>query len=290
MPPARPHVSHDRTRFAPERVLFAVAAVTLLLGSQLPLTSYVSPKNGIGYALGVVGGVMLLFQSFYTLRKRVPGLAFLGSVPAWFQWHIMLGIAAPVMILIHCGFSLGATNSNIALLSMLLVAASGLFGRFLYARIHRGADGRGATLAELQRSAQELKERGSKILIVPELVARLDAEETRLARVGDWRSPAVVVAPFVIHARSKASERLMRDCARSAIEATAARHKAVAAQKERFERVAFDHISRRLRATRDVAEFRVFEKCFGMWHALHVPLFFILIAASIVHVVAVHLY
>jgi hypothetical protein len=27
-----------------------------------------------------------------------------------------------------------------------------------------------------------------------------------------------------------------------------------------------------------------------VWHALHVPLFLILIAASIVHVVAVHLY
>jgi hypothetical protein len=82
----------------------------------------------------------------------------------------------------------------------------------------------------------------------------------------------------------------MRACARSAIDATAARHAAVAAQKDRFERVAFDHISRRLRAARDVAELRVFEKCFGTWHALHVPLFLILIAASIVHVVAVHLY
>jgi hypothetical protein len=290
MPPARTHLSLDRPRFAPERVLFAVAAMILLLGSQLPLTSYVSPKNGVGYALGVVGGVMLLFQSFYTIRKRVPGLAFLGSIPAWFQWHILLGIAAPVLILIHCGFSLGATNSNIALFSMLLVAGSGLFGRFLYTRIHRGAAGKKTTLAELQRSAREIQERGSKVLIVPELIARLDAEESRLSRVGDWRGPAIVAAPFVIRARSKASERLMRDCAHSAIEATAARHKAVAAQKERFERVAFDHISQRLRTTREVAEFRVFEKCFGMWHALHVPLFFILIAASIVHVVAVHLY
>jgi hypothetical protein len=290
MPPARTHLAPDRTRFAPERVLFAVAGVILLLGSQLPLASYVSPKSGIGYALGVVGGVLLLFQSFYPIRKRIPGLACLGSLPAWFQWHILLGIAAPVLILIHCGFSLGATNSNIALFAMLLVAGSGLFGRFLYTRIHAAPHARETTLVELQHLAREIKERGSKVLIVPELIARLDAEESRLSRVGDWRGPAIVAAPFVIRARSRASERLMRDCARAAIEATAARHKAVAAQKDRFERVAFDHISRRLLATRKVAEFRVFDKCFGMWHALHVPLFLILIAASVVHVVAVHLY
>jgi len=290
MQPARAPVSPDRTRLAPERVLFAVAAVIVLLGSQLPLTRYLSPKSGPGYALGLVGGVMLLFQSFYAIRKRLPGLACLGSLPAWFQWHILLGIAAPVLILLHCGFSLGATNSNIALFSMLLVAGSGLFGRFLYARLHRGPDDRTATLPELQRAAHEIKERGSRILIVPELVARLDAEESRLSRVGDWRGPAVVAAPFVIRTRSRASERLMRGCAHSVIEATAARHKAVATQKERFERVAFDHISQRLRATRAVTEFRVFEKWFRMWHALHVPLFLVLIAASIVHVVAVHLY
>jgi hypothetical protein len=289
MPPARPHLSPDRTRFVPERVLFAVAAVILLLGSQLPLTSYVSPKNGLGYMLGVAGGVMLLVQSFYAIRKTVPALGFLGSVPAWFQCHIMLGIAAPVLILIHCGFSLGATNSNIALFSMLLVAGSGLFGRFLHARIHRGTDGSVVTLDELQRSAREIRERG-KVLIMPELVERINAQESRLLRVGDWRGPAIVAAPFIIRARYRSSERLLRDGACSAIQTMAARHKAIATQKERIEHATFDYISRRLRATREVADFCIFDKLFGVWHALHVPLFLILIAASIVHVVAVHLY
>jgi len=249
----------------------------------------VSPKSGIGYVLGVVGGLMLLVQSFYAVRKTVPALAFLGSVPAWFQCHILLGIAAPVLILIHCGFSLGATNSNIALFSMLLVAGSGLFGRFLHARTHRGPDGSVVTLEELQRGAREIRERG-KVLVMPELLERIDAQESYLLSVDDWRGPVIVAAPFVIRARYRASERLLRHCACSAIQTMAARHKAIATQKERIEHVAFDYISRRLRATREVADFGVFDKLFGVWHALHVPLFLILIAASIVHVVAVHLY
>jgi hypothetical protein len=125
---------------------------------------------------------------------------------------------------------------------------------------------------------------------MPELVEHLDAEETRLLKLGGWGGLGMVAAPCIIATRHAASERLLHRYARAAIQTAAARHKAVAAQKERFERVAFDYISRRLRATRDVAEFRVYERLFSVWHVLHVPLFLILIAAGIVHVVAVHLY
>ena len=290
MQPARTRQAPERTRFSPEKAIFVAAAVILILGSQMPLAIYLSPKNGLGYGLGIVGGVMLLLQSLYAVRKRMPSLAFLGSVPAWFQWHILLGVLAPVVILIHCGFSLGATNSNIALFSMLLVAGSGIFGRYFYSKIHRGLNGRRSTLSDLQRSAHEIKERGSKLLMLPELVERLDAEETRLLKAGSWSGVVMVAAPFIIATRHAASERILHRYARAAITATAARHKAVATQQERFERVAFDYISRRLRATREVADFRVYERLFSVWHVLHVPLFLILIAAGIVHVVAVHLY
>jgi hypothetical protein len=272
MRPARPTVSPERTRPSPERILFVVAGLMLVLGSQMPLTSYLSPKNGIGYALGIAGGVLLLLQSFFAIRK------------CWFQWHLLLGILAPVLILMHCGFSLGATNSNIALFSLLLVAGSGVVGRYFYAKTHR------ATLGELERGAQEIKDRGSKLVMIPELIERLDAEESRLLGVGGWRGPGIVLAPLVIALRFGSSERLLHRYACAAIKMTAARHKAVATQKQRFERVTFDYVSRRLRATRDVAEFRVYERLSSIWHVLHVPLFLILIAAGIVHVVAVHLY
>jgi hypothetical protein len=137
MPQARPSISSERTRFSPERILFIAAGVILVLGSQLPVASYLSPKYGLGYALGIIGGLMLFAQSLYAVRKLVPSLGFLGSVRTWFQWHILLGTTAPVLILMHCGFRLGATNSNIALFAMLLVAASGLLGRFLDSKLRQ---------------------------------------------------------------------------------------------------------------------------------------------------------
>jgi hypothetical protein len=279
-----------RSRISSEHVVFLTAALILLVGMQLPLTHYMSPKSGLGYAIGIVGGSLILLQLMYAIRKRVRSLSFLGSVPKWFQTHMMLGIIGPVCILIHCGFSLGATNSNIALFSMLTVAGSGIFGRYFYSKIHHGLYGRKASLAELQVQAQELKERGTKILMMPELVERLELEERRLLSVAGWGPVGVLLAPLVIAVRFARSRARLRHYVRAAIKVTAARHKAVAKQRDRFERVTFDYVSRRMRMTREVVEFRIYERLFSVWHVLHMPLFLMLIAAGIVHVISVHVY
>ena len=269
-----------RTRFSPERVLFLAAALILVLGTQMPVTSYVSPKSGLGYCLGAVGGIMLLSQALYAFRKRLLTVRLL----------MMLGIIAPVLILLHCGFSLGATNSNIALGAMLLVTCSGLCGRYFYSKTHRGPRGRKASLTELEHHAREVKERGRNLLRLPELAERFDIEERELLQVGDWRGPAVLFAPFTVAGRYGASHRLLCDYARSAIKTGAARHKAVAAQQERCEQVTFDYITRRLHASRELVEFRVYERLFSVWRILHIPLLLVLLAASVVHVISVHVY
>jgi hypothetical protein len=283
-------MQRNPSRFSSEQFIFIAAALVLLVGIQLPVAHYMSPKSGLGYAIGIVGGVLILMQLLYAIRKRVPALRFLGSVPRWFQTHMMLGIIGPVCILLHCGFSLGATNSNIALFSMLTVAGSGIFGRYFYSKIHHGLYGRKATLHELQDRAQELRARGTKILMMPELVTLLEKEERKILAMGDWGFGRILFAPLIISFRHSAGRARLRRYVRAAIRVTAARHKAVAKQRDRFERVAFDYVSRRMKVTREVAEFRIYERLFSVWHVLHMPLFLMLIAAGIVHVISVHVY
>jgi hypothetical protein len=279
-----------RSRFSSEQVIFAGAALVLIVGIQLPVAHYLSPKSGLGYAIGIVGGSLILAQLLYAVRKRVPSLRFMGSVPRWFQTHMMMGIVGPVCILIHCGFSLGATNSNIALFCMLTVAGSGIFGRYFYSKIHHGLYGRKASLAELQERAAELRERSTKLLMMPELANLLEDEERRLLAVADWHPLGMMVAPAAIAMRFSSGRTRLRRYVRAAIRVTAARHKAVAKQSDRFERVAFDYVSRRMKVTREVVEFRIYERLFSVWHVLHMPLFLMLIAAGIVHVISVHVY
>lgn len=279
-----------RSRFSAEQLIFVAAGLVLLVGIQLPVAHYLSPKSGLGYAIGIVGGVLILMQLLYAVRKRVRSLRFLGSVPRWFQTHMILGVVGPVCILIHCGFSLGATNSNIALFSMVTVAGSGIFGRYFYSKIHHGLYGRKATLAELQERAQELRERGTKILMMPELAKLVEDEERRLLGIADWGPARMLFAPVAIAFSYSNGRSRLRRYVRAAIRVTAARHKAVAKQSDRFERVAFDYVSRRMKVTREVVEFRIYEKLFSVWHVLHMPLFLMLIAAGIVHVISVHVY
>jgi hypothetical protein len=39
-----------------------------------------------------------------------------------------------------------------------------------------------------------------------------------------------------------------------------------------------------------VAGFEGYERLFSLWHALHIPLIFMMIIAAVIHIVAVHVY
>jgi hypothetical protein len=45
-----------------------------------------------------------------------------------------------------------------------------------------------------------------------------------------------------------------------------------------------------LAAVRKAAAFAFYERLFRLWHVLHLPLFFILIMAAVIHIVAAHLF
>ena len=260
-----------RTSFFTERAWLIAAVLLVLVGTQTPVASHLSPKGGIGYALGVIGGVLLLTPALCAFRTRMLS----------FRMLLVSGTLAPVLILIHCGFSLGATNSNIALAAMLLVACSSLLGRHFYSKTHPDID--------LEQRARQVQQGGQKLPMLPELAARLDSQERRLRDLTNW-GPGVMLAPFALAGRYASGHRELCDYAREAIADAAARHKSVAAQQARFEQVTFDYISRRLQATRDFAELQVYERLFLAWRVVHVPLFLVLIAAGIVHIISVHVY
>ena len=58
------------------------------------------------------------------------------------------------------------------------------------------------------------------------------------------------------------------------------------AQSESTRRALSDYLA----AARQVAEFSVYERVFSLWHAFHLPLCFLLFTATLVHVIAAHLY
>ena len=58
----------------------------------------------------------------------------------------------------------------------------------------------------------------------------------------------------------------------------------IAAESKRLRRAADSYIDRRVAATQRVAAFQGYERLFSLWHALHIPLIFMLIIAAVVPV------
>ena len=268
------------------RLSLWLATLVLLAGWVAPLGDYVTPRSGLGYALGIVGGSLMLVLLIYPARKRLSGLAAIGSARAWFQFHVVLGVVGPLCILYHCNYHLGATNSNVALLSMLVVAGSGLVGRYLYGRIYDGLDGQKATLADLRAEADRLRaEAGGAGRLVPELGPRLDAAERRIARHLPV-VPKALSAAIACRLERRSLHRYVHKTLRDA----AAASSSIGRHRRSFTRAADRYADSRLTAARRVAEFESCEKLFSFWHLLHLALFGLLLIAGIVHVIAVNVY
>ena len=119
----------------------AAVLATLYTAWSVRDEQYVVPGTGIGYWIGIAGSVIMLALLLYPLRKKFAKVAGLGTIATWFKLHMVLGIFGPLLIILHSNFELKAMNSIVATAAMLIVVASGLVGRFLYSRVHRGLYG-----------------------------------------------------------------------------------------------------------------------------------------------------
>jgi hypothetical protein len=277
-------------RLTPAGVAFLVLAALLYSGWHFQTERYITPQRGLGYALGIAGGSMMLLLFIYSARKRIRALTFLGPTVHWFRFHMLLGVAGPLCILYHANFQLGATNSNVALISMLTVAGSGVVGRYIYSRIHHGLYGSKATLSELRSGSDNLHSVSDSVAFVPDLVERLDVAEQRMLAAGPHLPVLGLVRPVVVAALALHSRWRLRRYVSRALRAAARNSAAIAQQRGRLRRTALAYIDRRLSATRRLADFQVFERLFSVWHALHIPLIVMLLVAGAVHVIVVHLY
>ena len=278
-----------RPRLAGMLVLIACLLVMFLvyLGWQNRMEQPLTPESGAGYALGIIGGVLMLLLLPYPLRKHARFMRRLGPVKYWFRTHMLFGVVGPVCILFHSGFRLGSLNSNVAMFCMLAVATSGLVGRYIYIRIHHGLYGRKATLEELKRHSAELKALLSNDLHLPEsLLRRLESFERRVDRqchnllAGVWLACSLGIRTWITYWHFRVllllDPRLLQG-----IGDTLGRPSAQAIAR---------FIGAHLASIRKVAEFHFYERLFGIWHLLHFPLFLMLLISGFVHVFTIHMY
>jgi hypothetical protein len=265
-------------------------AVAILIGWLNRDEGYLAPDSGAGYWLGIAGSSLMLLLLLYPLRKRMRSLRAVGSVAFWFRLHMILGLVGPALILLHSNFSLGSLNSNVALAAMLIVAASGIVGRFLYTKIHLGLYGRKAELRAILADAETLKRlAGDGLPIGNQIIERLSeftkfaVDRRRGVSASFWSLPILGVRARVVR------RRLLGDARRLLRVEGKRRGWSRRLRAQRLDAVA-EIVTLHLAAVKKAAAFEFYDRLFGLWHVLHVPLFIILLLAASIHVVAAHFY
>lgn len=110
-----------------------------------------------GHGFGIIGSAMILLLLFYSARKKKKlGLRF-GPLRIWLDVHIFFGIMGPLLITLHTALKFNGIVS-ISYFSMVLVALSGVFGRYIYMQIPRDPAGHTLSLAQIHERMDKLEE------------------------------------------------------------------------------------------------------------------------------------
>ncbi len=101
-----------------------------------PKHAALQPSGTVGIKLGVIGVVMFFGLFVYALRKHWPWLRKRGQSQHWLDYHVLLGIAAPLCVAFHSSFKFRGI-AGFSFWVMMVVAVSGFVGRYLYSQIPR---------------------------------------------------------------------------------------------------------------------------------------------------------
>lgn len=278
--PTRPRRGRARSDLA----VYVVIALLIWSAWRISLGGWFTAGDDTGYWIGVVGGSMLLALFLYPLRKHLRWARNWGRMNLWLWVHMALGIGGSWLILVHSTFRVGSLNAAVALYSMLVVALSGVVGRFIHRHVNKGLRGEEITLHELQRHAGMHKDEAhTGLRFAPNVQQRLSAFE---------QSALHTDRGALRHLRSAFWLPVLRRREQRACSAELERcWAAPAAQRPPSERQqAHKLVHAYLDAVVGVAQFTAYARLFALWHVAHIPFVYLLVVSALVHVLAVHAY
>lgn len=227
-----------------------------------------------GHGLGIVGSLMMIGGvAIYSTRKRVRRFRFLGRIKHFLEFHIFLCLLGPTLVIFHSAFKFGGIVS-VSLWSMIFVALSGIFGRYIYTQIPRGSDGDDLSLDELERENEVLTMRlRTRYHLSPVAIAAIDNVST--LRPADEEVSVLRAIGGLIR------DDLTRRVRLRAMQRTLAGEDIPPEQVDAAVGVA----KSKALLVRKIAFFDTARALFQYWHVIHLPFSIIMFLILIVHIV-----
>jgi len=270
-------LEYARFRWFKAALWLSILAGAAYLWHDPPLKPY--GGTWLGYALGTVGALLILWLLWFGVRKRRYSSR-VGTVQGWLSAHVYLGTALLVVGTLHTGFELGPNVHTLAYVLMVATVASGFYGVYAYLSVpglmtaNRGEETLEAMLLKVADLDREIRE---KALSLPDEILRVvnaSLDNTRLGgsfvRVVTGRDRACPTAAAV-RDLPEIGKRLTGDAANL-------NHEVYTLLLQKNEILA--------RARRDLRH----KARLDLWLYLHVPLAVALLAALAAHVASVFIY
>ncbi len=109
------------------------------------------PSGLWGHGVGGVATLFMLSNFLYTLRKRLGFLKGIARIRPWLTFHMFVGVMSPVVIAFHAAFQAKNGLAITTWVGLAVVVGTGVFGRFLYARLPSSGEGPARGMRKLFR-------------------------------------------------------------------------------------------------------------------------------------------
>lgn len=270
-------LAYARYRYLKLATVVLVAVVALYVWDRPPNGRY--GGTWLGYTLGTIGALMILWLSWYGIRKRNYSST-AGMLQGWLSAHVYFGTILIVIATLHMAFKVGWNVHTLAYVLMLIVIFSGFYGVYAYLRFPREmTDNLGDdTLALLLIKITDFDRQARQLsLSLPDSISRLVLESAQGTQIGgSWVQQLRGRDPYcpttaAVDGVQVVGRKLSGEQAKT-------NHQLYTLLLQKQELVA--------RARRDVQ----LKAWMDLWLYCHVPLSIALLVALTIHIVSVFFY
>ncbi len=261
---------------------FKIAVVIILVGfaAFLLFEPAVGHYGGsfVGYTLGVISALMVLWMAWYGVRKR--RYRSKGTTQAWLSAHIYLGTALTVLVTLHSGFHFGLNVHTLAYALLLMVVASGFFGNYTYMMYPRQMSenmGEDSLDSLLLRIAEADKLARQIALVMPDAINDTVARACRETSIG---------LGLIDQLRG-----YQPNCpSAQAVDDLTALGNEIAPEQRKLYRELYAIMVRRLSLVKRARQDLMYRARLGIWLYAHVPFAIALLVAMTAHIISVFMY
>ena len=260
------------------KIALAISVAALLIYGFNDVQPKPNGGSVYGYITGTIGVGLILWLTMLGVRKRqiTPGR---WSLKSWTSAHVYLGLSLIVIGSLHTGFDFGWNVHTLAYVLMMLVIGSGIFGIAAYASLPQALSANRGETTQLQM-LDNLRMLDRQL---NEAAQPLDAEGAAIVQM------ALNDDPFGGGLIARVTGRYNKCGTRAALAAVRAHPTRAEGEADPLDHVEI-LLERKRSALSRVRKHLRLRALLEVWLYIHVPLTFALIAALLVHIVAVFYY